>query len=129
VGSPLAGPPQLGAPAPPPGVGGAQGLDRPPPSPEVPPGAPGSQQPLMGGPEGAEGQNGVSTLVRMSAGLDGLLLNMARALPAGAREFGQCRELLKRGVAKALSAIGQTPATSPTSAGQQFPGGGFSGPG
>ena len=83
----------------------------------------------MSGPEGQEGQQGVSTLIKVAAGLDEMLLNMARTLPAGAEDFGVAREALKRGVAKSLSAIGQTPATSPTAAGTQFPGGGFSGPG
>lgn len=121
--TPAAGPPPAPSPA------GARTLDRPPPSPEVPPGAPGSPQPLMGGPEGKEGKSRVSTLVDMAAGLDELFLSLSRNLPAGAEEFGQMRELLKRGVAKVLSSIGQTPATSPTAAGAQFPGGGFSGPG
>lgn len=111
-----------------PGAAGGQ-LDRPPPSPEVPAGSPGSPQPLMSGPEGAEGQDGVDQLVKMVAGLDNFLLELARSLPAGAEDFNMARENIKRGAAKSLAAIGQTPATGPAAAGSQFPGGGFSGPG
>ena len=83
-------------PPPAPGRAGAQPLDRPPPSPEVPAGSPGSPQPLMSGPEGAEGQGGVGQLVKMVAGLDKFLLELARSLPAGAEDFNMARENIKR---------------------------------
>lgn len=57
--------------------------------------------------------------------VDQVLLAAAQSLPQGSKEFGMARKLIEQGLSKGLAAIGQSPETSSTAAGDQFPGGGF----
>lgn len=57
--------------------------------------------------------------------VDQVLMSAAQALPTGAKEFAAARKLIEQGLSKGLASIGQSPETSPTAAGTQFPGGGF----
>lgn len=102
-------------------------LDSTPPSPEIANRQP-SMQGLLGG-DSAPGATDVpgpdmGGILQLGQQLDESILLLAQALPAGAPELSQARELIKQALAKALAMAPQmgTPSSSPTEPGAQFPG-------
>lgn len=53
--------------------------------------------------------------------IDQALMALSQAVPQGAEEFRQAKQLIQAGLAKALAGTGAV-STSPTSTGGQFPG-------
>jgi hypothetical protein len=110
-------------------------LDAPPPSPAlqgVGTGASPAPPPTgFGGlaPQGAPGVTPEVTqqVLQMGDSIDKALIALAQMMPAGAAEFRQAQQFIQLGFAKSLQA--GAAATSPTSVGAQFPGGGFGGGG
>lgn len=102
-----------------------QTLDQPPPNPfQGGAGGPGGGLPPTGMQNPAQTLG--SGLMGMGEQVEKAILDLARAFPAGANEFQQAIELLKAGLARGLeSGMGPPPSVSPTNAGPQFPGGGF----
>jgi hypothetical protein len=118
----------------PPSAGGPGGtppgrvpLDGPPPLPAQAPTAPNSGGYSSVGAQGEDPQKeAMKGLVSAFQTVDQILLSAANSLPQGGKEFSAARTLISQGLSKGLAAMGQAPEESPTAAGSQFPGGGFS---
>lgn len=116
----------------PPAAGGPGGmppgrvpLDGPPPMPaQAPTGAEGYAS--VGVNAEDPQKDAMKGLVNAFQTVDQILLSAANALPQGGKEFSAARTLISQGLSKGLAAMGQAPEDSPTAAGMQFPGGGFS---
>lgn len=84
---------------------------------------------LVSGPDKGGIKDVLKQLTLMSSQIDQMLGMLGNALgQSGGEEIQQARQLIEQGVAKFLGQYGEAPANSPTEAGSQFPGGGFSNP-
>jgi hypothetical protein len=93
---------------------------------------------MVGGPQsaGQDPQNVIEGILSLAQNIEQTLLTFAQAMPTGARFFQEAVEIMKQGIAAELQAAQGGPggqggappptAASPTNAGPQFPGGGFS---
>lgn len=109
-------------------------LDGPPPSPDM--AGPGvSAPPRTNAPTKATGGNAALIPKEQQASevmkgiamafdkIDKVILEAARALPEGARDFAVARKALQAGLKKALAKAPEPPSASPVATGNQFPGG------
>lgn len=94
---------------------------------------PAQPQGLMSGDSNAKGLGSPSgksmmqQVIKMTADIDQALQALSGVFAAnGGDEVGQARKLIEAGARKFLGQFGQAPSSSPTEAGSDFPGGGFS---
>ena len=89
---------------------------------------------MVGGPQaGGSPEQIMQGIMGLGEQIEKTLLTFAQAMPEGAKFFQEANELVKQGIAAAMSATqgasgggdAGAPAVSPTNAGEQFPGGGF----
>lgn len=95
----------------------------------TPPPAAGLDGVYAGGEPQAGGapQEALKGITDMLAEIDQILMTMAQTFgDKGGREIAQARAAIQQGAAKFLAGFGST-ASSPTSPGTNFPGGGFTG--
>ena len=101
-------------------------LDGPPPAPQPMPVAPAGYGGLGGASPEDPAKSQMKGLAEAAQTVDQVLMTFAQSLPQGAKEFGLARQFVEQGLSKGLAALGGTGEVTPTSAGDQFPGGGFS---
>ncbi len=89
---------------------------------------------MVGGPQaGGSPEQVLQGILGLGEQIEKTLMTFAQAMPEGAKFFQEANELVKQGIAAAMSAAqggganpgAGAPAVSPTNAGPQFPGGGF----